>query len=166
MKTFAQAHGAAQHRIILDEGLAFYELFLSAGPLVATDRPDAAGQVRSSGSEVFSHSVQSLTSRLHEVEVIEDEAGLRKMTAGSCLKSPTHVHDDLCDLAGSCSMESHFVSEGGQALLVLALGGKEQFLGVGIHEVGGIVVVLLGAGFVDHDPAHLTPIFAEWASVT
>lgn len=161
LEASTQGHGTAQDGIIFYEMRSLEQLLSCEGPLIAPDRPDAAGQIGSGSRRVLAHPVPGITGSIHEVEVIEDQTGLRKVASGTRLKSPTHVHDDLCDLLGFGFMPGHLTGKEGETLLILAWYAKQRMHGVGIHEVGRVVVALLGARFIDQDPAHMAPVFGS-----
>lgn len=158
LEALARADAAAEDRIIPGEALAIVEMFLGAGPRVAPDRPEAACEIGPGGGQIFANPVQRVTSQLHDVKQIEDNAGFGKRPLGNGDEGGAHVHNDLGDLVGIGPVFGHFAGELLQGVATAAIDHEQQIVAVGIKNDGDITVAATGAGFIHHDAGDFRPI--------
>ena len=154
----AQRHRPAQFRIALAEPPAELLLLFGARPGVAPQRPKSPAHFDPLPAQRFAHLIQCLPRQFHDMEVIEDDAGLGKGVLRPADVGRTHVHDDLGDLLRARPVRSHGTGEFGEGLSAAALDHQEQIVAFGIQHHRHVAVAAPRAGFIDHDPRDARPV--------
>jgi hypothetical protein len=109
------------------------ELLLGAGPFVASQSPEPAGQISSLLAQALANSIKGLPSQLRDMEEIEDDAGVGKVGLDSSDVGRAHVHNHLGNCLGLGSVGGSIRS------FVFAYNTTEQLLREWADDSTGVI---------------------------
>src|SRR4029077_5446665 len=100
LESLTQTHRPAKFRVLTTEVLTLRLTLLTEIPGVAAQAPHRAFELGSLAQQMEAHLIEGFAGQHHDVELVENDAGLRKVLGRTFDIGGAHIHRDRLDLGG------------------------------------------------------------------
>ena len=161
LESLAQGDGAPEGWVGAGQRATQVKLLLGARPFVAADGPESAGQIGPLFAQALTNGIKCLSGQFHDMEEIEDNAGVGKVGLHSGDVGRTHVHNHLSDRFGPGPVSRHRRNELRHGFGAASFDHEQQVMAFGVKHHGHVAMALPRTGLIDHDPAHPAPVLGR-----
>src|ERR1700737_3312223 len=126
LKSLTQTHRATKFGVLAREIFSLLLTLLTEVPSVAAQAPHLAFEIGSLTLKFAAHLIECLASQYHDVELVEDDPGMRKVFRCALDIGWTHIHGNSLDLRGIAAVLAQRLGEGSESLCTASLCHEEQ----------------------------------------
>src|ERR1700752_2058732 len=116
LESLTKTHRAAKFRILTTEIFTLLLTILIEVPSVAAQAPHRTFEISSLALKLAAHLVECFAGQHHDVELVEDDPGLRKVFGSTLDVGWAHVHGDSLDLGGIAAVLDQRLGKGPEGL--------------------------------------------------
>src|ERR1700736_1003857 len=126
LESLTQTHRTAKLSVLAAEVFTLRLTLLTEIPSVAAQTPHRPFELCSLALQLEAHLIEGFAGQHHDVELVENDAGLRKVLGRTFHIGGAHIHRDRLDLGGIAPVQAQRFGEGSQGLDTASLDHQEQ----------------------------------------
>src|SRR6516164_11407101 len=127
LERLTQTHCSAKFGVLATEIFTLLLTLLAQVPSVAAQAPERTFEILTSITpKLTAYLVECLAGQHHEVELVEDDPGLRKMLRRALDIGWAHIHGNRLDLGGIAAVLAQRLGEGSKGFCTASLHHEEQ----------------------------------------
>src|SRR6266850_1113115 len=116
LESLTQTHRAAKLRVLTTEIFTLLLTILIEVPSVTAQAPHRTFEISSLALKLAAHLVECLAGQHHDVELVEDDPGVRKVLGSTLDVGWAHIHSDRLDLGGIAAVLNQRLGKGPKSL--------------------------------------------------
>src|SRR5258708_10970022 len=157
LESLTQTHRTAKFGVLTTEIFALLLTSLTAVPDVAAQAAHCPFEIGSLALKLVAHLIECCAGQYHDVELVEDDPGTRKIFRSSLHIGRAHIHGNRLDLGGIATVLEQRRGKGVYGLSAPSLDHEEQTRVLGIQYIGHVAVPASGTGLIDGNPPQGAP---------
>src|SRR5258705_2105463 len=126
LESLTQTHRTAKLRVLATEVFTLRLTLWTEIPDVAAQTPHRAFELGSLALQLEAHLLEGFAGQHHDVELVENDAGSRKVLGRTFDIGGAHIHRDRVDLGGIAAMQRERLGKGSQGLDSASFDRQEQ----------------------------------------
>src|SRR6202023_3928221 len=125
LESLTQTHRTAKLSVLATEVFTLGLTLWTQTPGVAAQDPHRPFEVGALALQLEAHLLEGFAGQHHNVELVENDAGLRKVLARTFDIGGAHIHRDRLDLGGIAAMQRERLPKGPYGLVAPSLDHQE-----------------------------------------
>src|ERR1700730_2540550 len=126
LESLTQTHRTAKFGVLTTEIFTLLLTILTEVPSVAAQAPHRSFEIGSLTVKLAAHLIECFAGQDHDVELVEDDPGTRKILCSSLHIGWTHIHGNRLDLSGISTVLEQCCGKGSEGLCAASLDHEEQ----------------------------------------